>query len=261
MRIDLKNKKALIGAATDGLGKAIAIELSKLGSSITIVARNEEKLKNTLSQLDVSQGQKHQYLVVDYNNFKENKELYDDYFKHNSVDILVNNTNGPKAGDMLSQTTDDYLNAFELLFQNTVYITQLALPYMREKGFGRIINVSGSSVKEPIDSLTSSSTMRVALVSWMKTLSKKVASSGITVNSILTGMFNTERLSSYIQNTAKQNNLTEEAAMQQLLETLPMKRVGKPEEYAYLVSFLSSDLAGYLTGATIPLDGGTSNYL
>lgn len=261
MKIDLSGKKALVGAATDGIGEAIAKQLAALGVEVTVVSRNENKLKNTVAQLDNSGRQQHQYLVVDYMNHEETKKVYDEYFKTNSVDILVNNTNGPKPGNALENSMEDYQQAFDLLFQNTVYLTQLALPAMKKNQFGRIINVASKYVMQPADYLVLSNTMRVAMASWMKTLSKMVASENITVNTVLTGLFDTERMKSLYMKDAAKMNISPEEAKKKMLDKTPMKRAGKPEEYGYLAAFLASDLSGYLTGATIPLDGGNSDFI
>lgn len=256
MDIQLNGKKALVGGSSSGIGAAIAIELAKCGASIVLMARNEDKLKEVIALLDRSKGQEHHYLVTDFSNYESHKAIVHSFFETNTVDILVNNTNGPAAGDVTSKGEDDYLAAFNLLFQNAVFTSTLALPGMKDKGYGRIINVSSMTVKEPQDGLILSNTMRTALVSWSKSLSNAVASHGITVNSILTGYFDTDRLNSLMNIQADREGVSLEVIKTKRLESVPMKRLGEPKEYGYLASFLASEYASFLTGASIPLDGG-----
>src|SRR5690606_11677388 len=167
------------------------------------------------------------------------------YFADHKVDILVNNTNGPTAGDVLSKAEEDYQQAFELLFQNAVLASNLALPHMQSQGFGRIINVSSMTVKEPQDNLVLSNTIRTALVSWSKSLSNSVASSGITVNSVLAGYFATDRLSSLMKMEAEKTALPFEQVRQDRMDSIPVQRLGKPQEYVYLIAFLASEYASF----------------
>lgn len=259
MQIDLTGKKALVGGATSGIGKAIAMELVACGAEVTLMSRNEDKLKDVLKELSAVNGQKHGYLQTDFMDFEQHQANLTAYFNAHQVDILVNNTNGPAAGDVSHKHIGDYQQAFDLLFKNAVYTSELALKGMRSVGFGRIINVSSLTVKEPQDSLVLSNTMRVALVSWSKSLSKAVAADGITVNSILTGYFATDRLYDLMNNQAKNEGVSLETIEKRRIESMPIKRLGKPEEYGYLAAFLASPYASFLTGASIPLDGGLSN--
>ncbi|UIR54585.1 SDR family oxidoreductase [Sphingobacterium sp. SRCM116780] len=259
MQIDLTDKKALVGASSGGIGAAIAQQLALHGATVTLMARNEEKLIATLATLDRSRGQQHQYLVVDFDNYEQYLQIISTYFKQHVVDILINNTPGPKAGTIAEKTLDDYQKAFELLFKTHCYTTELALPHMKESGYGRIIHVSSLTVKEPVSTLVLSNTVRTALMSWSKSLAKDVASYNITVNNVLTGLFDTARIQSLTQMDADRLHISYEEALALRLKQVPMNRLGKPEEYGYLVSFICSEYANYLTGTNIPLDGGMMN--
>lgn len=256
MEIKLKGRKALVGGSSSGIGKAIAMELAACGAEVILMARSEQKLKEALVELDASFGQQHSYVVTDFTDYERHKEVITTFFATTEVDILVNNTNGPMAGDVSTKDEADYQQAFNLLFQGNVLASQLALPYMKSKGFGRIINVSSMTVKEPQDTLVLSNTMRTALVSWSKSLSNAVAASGITVNSIMTGYFDTDRLNSLMENQARTLGMDFAEIKQQRIASVPAKRLGDPKEYGYLAAFLASEYAAFLTGAAIPLDGG-----
>ena len=261
MHIDLTGRKALVGGATAGIGKAIARQLAHCGAEVYLMARNEEKLKGVLGELDTSAGQEHGYLTTDFLKFEAHKTNLKKFFDEHVIDILVNNTNGPSAGTVLNKSIADYQEAFDLLFKGAVYASSLALNSMRDTGFGRIVNVSSLTVKEPQDSLVLSNTMRVALVSWSKSLSKSVAADGVTVNSVLTGYFGTDRLYDLMNNQAKNEGVDVDVIEQRRINSLPVKRLGEPDEYGYLVAFLASPYASFLTGASIPLDGGLSDFI
>lgn len=249
-----------MGAATQGIGAGIATELAKCGANVTVMARNEEKLKNFVATLPIiNDQQKHQYLVADFSDFENFKKIITEYFHHHEVDILVNNTNGPNPGFASEKEVKDYQAAFDLLFKTVCETTNLALPYMIKKGSGHIINVSSLSVKEPIPNLALSNSIRSAVIAWSKTLSLEVAQHNVTINNILTGYFDTERIKNIIDHEAQQSGKSAEEIKKGREEKIPMKRLGKPEEYGHLVSFLASDYASYITRTSIPLDGGLNN--
>lgn len=256
MEISLIGKKALVGGASGGIGKAIAIQLAESGASVTLMARNKEKLKITLQSLTISKGQSHQYLVVDFSDYEEYKKIISAYFESNSVDILVNNTQGPAAGNTLEKQVNDYQVAFDLLFKTVVYTTELALPNMMQNRWGRIINVASVSVKEPLSYLALSNSIRASLVTWAKSLATDVGDKQITVNSILTGYFDTARIAQLNSKKAEQLGVSEDDVLADMKSKVPLKRIGDPKEYGYLVSFLASDKAAYITGTQIPIDGG-----
>lgn len=256
MEIKLTGKRAMVGASTSGLGRAIAWQLAECGATISLVSRNEGKLKALVAALPNAHGQQHNYLVADFNDSDAYVSLIETWFKDYPVDILVNNTQGPAPGGVLDKTGGDYQIAFNLLFQNVCAASLAALPNMKRKGWGRIINVSSLTVSEPSPSLVLSNTMRTALLSWAKSLSQELAQDNITVNSILTGFFDTERMNNLIEEQALASGRTVKTLKDERSQLVPMKRFGRPEEYAYLTAFLASDLAAYITGTSIPIDGG-----
>lgn len=256
MVIDLKGKKALIGGSSRGIGKAIAMQLAESGASVTLMARSEDKMRAIIDELTTSSAQKHHYLIVDFTNFESYKSIITAYFEKNTVDILVNNTQGPEAGGAMEKSVDDYQNAFDLLFKSVVLTTELALKSMQSNKWGRIINVASISVKEPLNYLALSNTIRAAVVTWAKSLAIDVAKEGITVNNVLTGYFDTERIAQLNAKKAQKMGVSEREVRAVMEQQVPAKRIGLPEEYGYLVAFLASEKAAYINGINIPIDGG-----
>ena len=256
MKINLKNKRALVGGSSKGLGYAVAKQLATCGAEVTLVSRNEPLLKKNIIELKELTGFDHNYLLVDYNNSKDYKKIIDEFFKTNTIDILINNTQGPPAGDVLSVGELDYEQSFNLLFQNTVNTSMAAMKGMKKNNWGRIINMTSVSVKEPLSYLALSNTIRSAVTSWGKTLSIESGKYNITVNNVLTGFFNTERLNQLNEEKAKKFNVKTSEVFEKMSEMVPLKRIGEPEEFAYLIAFLSSEYSSYINGVNIPIDGG-----
>ena len=256
MEIDLTGKFALVGGATNGIGKAIAIRLAASGASVCIMARNKSKLEKVVNELDRSRNQKHKFLEVDFSNYNLFSKSIKYFFETNHIDVLVNNTQGPEGGSALEKSIDDYQSAFDLLFKCAVKTSLLALTNMRDKKWGRIINVASISVKEPLNYLVLSNSLRSALVTWSKTLSVDIAKFNITINNVLTGYFNTERLKQLNSKKAEKLGINISKIEDKIKDTIPMKRFGNPEEYANLVCFLASEKSDYITGINIPIDGG-----
>ena len=256
MEIKLNGKNALVGGSSKGIGKAIAQQLAESGASVTLMARSENLLQALVATLPVDQGQQHQYLVVDFSDFNAFKDQIDVFFKENSINILVNNTQGPSAGGALEKKIDDYQTAFDLLFKCAVYTTGLALTHMQQQQWGRIVNVASVSVREPLNYLALSNSLRAALVTWAKSLSMDIAKDNITINNTLTGYFDTERIAQLNAQKAEKMNISPEKVRAAMEAQVPSQRIGRPEEYAHLVCFLVSEQASYITGANIPIDGG-----
>ena len=256
MKINLKDKKALIGGSSKGLGYAVAKQLATCGAEVTLVSRNESLLKKNIIELNKLTGIEHNYLLVDYNQPEKYKQIIEGFFQKNIIDILVNNTQGPPAGDVFSVNENDYQKSFDLLFKNTINTTNSAIKGMKKNNWGRIINMTSVSVKEPLAYLALSNTIRSAVTSWGKTLSMESGQFNITVNNILTGFFNTERLNQLNSEKAKKFNVSTDKVFDKMSEMVPLKRIGEPKEFGYLIAFLASDYADYINGANIPIDGG-----
>ncbi len=256
MKINLNGKKALVGGSSRGLGYAVAKQLALSGASVTLMSRNEKKLKEIVANLENETKIKHNYLIVDFNNFDSYKKIISTFLNNNPIDILVNNTQGPIPGNVESLSIDDYQNAFDLLFKSVVHTTSIALPYMKKNSWGRVLNMVSISVKEPLSYLALSNTIRGSVVTWAKTLANDVACDSITVNNILTGYFKTERIEELNFEKAKKLNISIDQVFDTMKNQVPMKRIGNPEEFGYLASFLCSERASYITGINIPIDGG-----
>jgi len=256
MEISLRGKNALVGGSSKGIGRAIAERLAASGANLTLMARSEEVLKEIVEKLDRSLGQQHHYLVVDFSDFPTFAAQMESYFKEHSVDILINNTQGPAAGGALDKTIGDYQTAFDLLFKCAVHTTGLALPHMQKQQWGRIVNVASISVKEPLNYLALSNSLRAALVSWAKSLAIDIAKDNITINNTLTGYFDTERIAQLNVQKAQKMGIPVSEVRAAMEAAVPINRIGKPEEYANAVCFLVSEQASYITGTNIPIDGG-----
>lgn len=256
MDLNLKGKSALVAGSTQGIGKAIAVELANLGASITLLARDEEKLALVSKELFKGSGQHHQTLVADFNKPNELRSLLKEHLKVNQYHILVNNTGGPPAG----QAIDADIEAFRIAFNQHLICNQIlvqaTVPYMKEEGYGRIVNVISTSVKVPIQGLGVSNTIRGAVGNWSKTLANELGPFGITVNNILPGATATQRLSSIIENRAKKLGKEIAEVESEMKQEIPARRFAEPEEVAAAAAFLASPAASYINGINVPVDGG-----
>ena len=253
----LNGLNALICGATSGIGKAAAIEFSNLGANVTIFARNEDKLKDTLSTLTCNENQSHQYLVGDFDKSDSIKEAIENHVKDgNQYHILINNSGGPKGGAIAEANPEEFVIGFNRhLICNHILFQALHLG-MKYFNYGRVINIISTSVKQPIPGLGVSNTIRGAVASWAKTLSFEVGAYGITVNNILPGFTDTERLSSLIDAKSNAGNISVDVVSETMKSSIPAGRFGKPEETAKAIAFLASPSAGYINGVSLAVDGG-----
>ena len=259
MNLNLKNKNALVCGSTQGIGKATAILLAEEGANVTLIARNKEKLKAVLSELNNNGEQFHTYLIADFSKSKELKQV----LKSSELQfhILVNNTGGPAGGPIFNAKIEEFESAFTQHLKCNHILVQALVPFMKTECYGRIINVISTSVKQPLDGLGVSNTIRGAVASWSKTLANELGEFGITVNNVLPGATGTERLNEIIKNKATKTGLSIEEVSTNMKNSSPAKRFAKPEEIANAIVFLTSEKASFINGINVPVDGGRTKSL
>ena len=259
MNLGLRNKKAIVCGSTQGIGKAIAVGLATQGVSLTLIARNESVLKKVVNTLDTSLGQNHNYLCVDFadNQFAKKIEI----LEKTNYDILINNTGGPASGPIADASAEDFLLAFKMHLLNNQILIQKVVGGMKKNSFGRIINIISTSVKAPIPGLGVSNTIRAAVANWAKTLSLELGSYGITVNNVLPGFTNTNRLKSLIEKKSSILGKSKIEVENQMKKSVPLNRFGEASEVANAAIFLSSPAASYINGINLPVDGGRTSSL
>ncbi len=261
MNLDLKGKRALVCGSTQGIGKASAIEIALLGANVTLVARDENALKETVAELDASKSQKHGYIVADFTKPDELKKKIEEYVTKNTVHILVNNTGGPSGGPIINAKPEEFTQTFSNHLVCNHILVQAVVEGMKKEKYGRIINIISTSVKQPIKGLGVSNTIRAAVANWAKTLSIELAPFGITVNNVLPGMTNTLRLTDLMKAKSKVSGRTFEEIQKEMIAEIPMNRFAETSEIASAVAFLSTPAASYVNGINVPVDGGRTGSL
>lgn len=261
--MDLINKRAIVCGSTQGIGKSTAIKLAEMGASIVLISRNKEKLDNVLKELPVlNDAQKHEILVADFSNPPSLKKALEDFmFQDQTIHVLVNNTGGPPGGPIKDANTEEFINAFNQHLICNHILVQATYPGMKIAGYGRIINVISTSVKQPIEGLGVSNTIRGAVANWSKTLASELGPYGITVNNVLPGATATERLTDILHNVSRKINGTYEDAENMMKNVTPAKRFAQPEEIAGAIAFLASSEGSYINGINLPVDGGRTKSL
>lgn len=256
MDLDLSGRHALVCGASSGIGRAAAVALAELGADVTVLARRADQLNGLRPILkNAGAGQTHA-LVADLEKRDELKAKVAAHLETNGpIHILLNNTGGPPSGPLLDAKEEDFLKPYGRHLLASHLLTQLVVPGMKQAGYGRIVNVLSSSVKEPIPGLGVSNTIRVAMASWAKTLSRELPP-GITINSILPGYIDTERLGELSLSMAAQKGSSPAAIKKGWVDATPEGRLGKPEELGAAIAFLCSPAASFIRGITLPVDGG-----
>jgi 3-oxoacyl-[acyl-carrier protein] reductase len=262
MNLDLKHKQAIVCGSTQGIGKAIAIELANLGASVTLIARNEEALKKTKQELSNTDGQLHSYLCVDFSKPEELKNIVEAYLQRQPiVHILVNNTGGPPAGPIANAKPEEFISAFNNHLICNHILAQACMEGMKNAKYGRIINIISTSVKLPLANLGVSNTIRAAVANWSKTLANELGKFNITVNNVLPGATATVRLQTIIENKSLKTGHATDMVSQEMMAEIPMGRFAEASEIANAVAFLASPAASYINGVNLPVDGGRTGCL
>jgi 3-oxoacyl-[acyl-carrier protein] reductase len=248
MDLGIQNRVALVLASSKGLGKAVALELAKEGAKVIICGTDSRALAATEAEIQtVSPGHVASF-VCDITDENQRKHLVEQSVnKFGDIEILVTNTGGPAAGPFEQFNLDDWKHMYNLLFLSAVDIIKQVLPGMKKRGFGRILAITSVAVKQPADNLISSNAVRTSLLGLVKSLSNEVAAYGITVNNLMPGYTSTNRLEYLVEKDPKVN---------QIKETIPLRRFGTPGEFAAAAAFLVSERAGYITGQSLAVDGG-----
>lgn len=262
MDLDLTGRHALVCGASQGIGRACAVELAKLGANVTTLARRAEVLKQLVEALPRTHAaQVHAFLAADSGDTDGLRAAVEKLATTNPVHILVNNSGGPPPGAVLGAENDAFLDAYRKHLIANHVLARIVVPGMRAAGYGRIVNIISTSVKEPIAGLGVSNTTRWAVASWAKTLAGEVAPFGITVNNVLPGSTRTPRIEQIVRTRAEKSGAGVEATQQEMESEVPMRRFAEPAEIAAAVAFLASPAAAYISGINLPVDGGRTRSL
>ncbi|WP_103866289.1 SDR family oxidoreductase [Aquimarina sp. I32.4] len=259
MNLNLTHKNALVCGSTQGIGKASAIQLAALGANVTLVARNEEKLQSVIKELATDSTQTHNFIVADFQNPNDLKKSISS--TETTFHILINNTGGPAGGPVFNASLEEFERAFTQHLKCNHILAQAVVPGMKTEGYGRIINIISTSVKQPLNGLGVSNTIRGAVANWSKTLANELGAYGITVNNVLPGATATERLNEIIINKATKTGKSIDEISSAMQNEVPANRFAKPEEIANAVAFLASESASYINGINLPVDGGRTKSL
>ena len=261
MNLNLENKNAIVCASSQGLGKAAAIDLATEGVNLAICSRDQEKINRTKEEILDKTGNKVKVIALkaDLNSSKQIKSFFEAAQSAlGSIDILVNNNGGPPPSTFDELTDEDWQNAFNSTMMSCLRLSKLVIPQMKEKGWGRIVNISSVSIKSPVKGLFLSNSLRMGVLGWSKALADELAPFGVTVNTVCPGYTRTERVDAILDSQSNATGLKKEDIEKSIADNIPMKRVGEAEDLAGLITFLSSEKANYMTGLAVQVDGGSA---
>lgn len=262
MDLGLDNKVAVVMASTAGLGYAAAEALLSEGARVAISGRDSNRLKRALEQLTPAHGDRVYGEPLDVTHVDAlGSHLQGAKDRWGTVDILITNAGGPPTGLAAELTDEEMDRAYDLTLKSAIHAVRTVLPWMRAQKWGRILGMTSSSVRHPIANLTLSNTMRAGLTGYLKTLSFEVAADGVLVNTICTGMFQTDRLTELFEIRAEQNGRTPEEEKRLMAAEIPVRRIGDVREFGNMVAFMVSERASFLNGVALAYDGGASKFL
>ena len=263
MDTNLYGKNALVCGASKGIGKASAIQLASLGANVTLVSRSADLMSDVIKemQLDFKNKQDHDFIVADFSDRVDLNKKVRTLLLHRNYHILVNNTGGPPAGPITEATPEDFLEAFQQHLVCNHLLVGLLKKGMIKEGYGRIINIISTSVKAPLDNLGVSNTTRGAVASWSKTMANELGPHGVTVNNVLPGFTDTQRLKELFEKMAKDQGLTYEEKTEAIAKSVPLRRFAEAKEIGAAVAWLASPSASYVNGINLPVDGGRTRSL
>lgn len=257
MDLGLKGRVAFVAAASKGLGRAVAEELAAEGVDLFLCARGADALQQTADEIVRSSSVRVVASAGDVSKSEDVSRLVREAIDQlGKIDILVTNAGGPPSGKFESLSAENWTAAVDLTLLSVVNLTREILPGMKERRWGRVINITSIAAKQPVDGLMLSNSVRAAVTGFAKTLSNEVAPFGITVNNILPGYTRTERVEQLSEMTAKREGIPREQALSKWEGEIPMQRLGEPREFGAVAAFLASDRASYVTGVSLPVDGG-----
>jgi 3-oxoacyl-[acyl-carrier protein] reductase len=257
MDLGLRGKVALVAAASKGLGRATAEELATEGATVVICARNRETLDSAREEIARTTGSQIVAVAGDVSIESDVDRIVDKAIQEfGRVDILVTNAGGPPSGPFESLTTEMWKQAVDLTLMSVINLTSRVIPGMKQRQWGRIININSIAAKQPVNGLMLSNSIRSAVTGFARTLANEVAADGITVNNILPGYTRTERVEQLSNATAQREGITSDEARKKWEVEIPMKRLGEPKEFGALAAFLASERASYITGQSFAVDGG-----
>ena len=261
MKLNLKNKNAIVCASSQGLGKAAALDLAEVGVNLAICSRDQDKINKVKEE--IHQKTKSEIKVIALKVDLDSPDEIQAFYKQvendlGSVDILVNNNGGPPPSTFEQLSDDDWQKAFNSTMMSCLRLSKLVIPNMKKNAWGRIINISSVSVKTPVNGLFLSNSLRMGVLGWAKALSDELAPHGVTVNTVCPGYTRTERVEAILETQSNSSGLKKEEIEKSIAENIPMKRVGEAEDLAGLITFLASEKADYMTGLAIQVDGGSA---